>query len=123
GEQVVEFSGTRERREEIARCQVRDLDAATLVDFDEADGREDEQVQQRFRGHVAGSDSLAADASGAAGTSARVRISSITRSMKTSTAMTSCFLPAPRVRRATVCSSASRRPMTHMYGTFCTSPS
>ena len=54
---------------------------------------------------------------------ARVRISSVSRPRNSSTGMTTCLLPAPRARTATVPACASRSPTTARYGTFCTSPS
>ena len=55
--------------------------------------------------------------------SARVRISPVTRATNSSTGITSCLFPAPRTRTATVPASASRCPTTAMYGTLRTSPS
>jgi hypothetical protein len=57
------------------------------------------------------------------GTINRLRTSSVTRSMKALTGITSCFFPAPRTRSARLSDSTSRCPSTAMYGTFCSSPS
>jgi len=45
---------------------------------------------------------------------ARVRMSSATCPANASRSMTTCFLPAPRLRTATVLASASRFPTTPM---------
>ena len=55
--------------------------------------------------------------------SARVRLSSRTRCRKASTLTISCFLPVPRARTASVPASASRFPMTAIYGIFIVSAS
>jgi hypothetical protein len=55
---------------------------------------------------------------GTQGTMARLRTSSLRRSMNAPTVRTSCFFPAPRTLRARLSDSASRCPITAIYGTL-----